>query len=69
MPAIVYAEPTINLEYKRGDYGERRLQAIESLAECMMVCVDVARRSTARDLDEKSNALEKSIHQKRFGEA
>jgi hypothetical protein len=50
---IVLSGPVFTVESPRIDYGEQRFQTVGFLAGRMVMVVDPARRSRARDVDEK----------------
>ena len=68
--SIVFAGPTINLEDRRHDYGERRFQTIGFLVGRMVMVVWTPRGEARHVISmRKCNAREKAIYQKRFDEA
>ncbi|QUS41183.1 BrnT family toxin [Tardiphaga alba] len=68
--AIVFEGPSINLEDRRRDYGERRFQTIGFLAGRMVMVVWTPRGEARHVMSmRKCNAREKAIYQKRFDEA
>ena len=68
--SFVFAGPTINLEDRRHDYGERRFQTIGFLVGRMVMVVRTPHGETRHVISmRKCNARGKAIYQKRFDEA
>lgn len=68
--SVVFSGPTINLEDRRRDYGERRFQTIGFLVGRMVMVVWTPRGEARHVMSmRKCNAREKAIYQKRFDEA